>query len=219
VGDPFFETLRNAPLHASLADIPEKELVRRLLESPLSRADLLGIRDMPTDPQIFQAINLRSAPGSAETDVDLLFVEANAPEATVAVEVKRVKVQASTFRNGTPNKLHEYEKAVKQANLVAHVGFAQVYLYVFVVVDSRDHNAGRVTYAGLTPELRARIDAAISLEGMEPRVGLVVHELIQPMDHAPLTVGAGSMELRRLATVADQPAELTRWLAALRPTG
>jgi hypothetical protein len=217
LNDPFFEPLPNPPLHASLADIPEKELVRRLVENPLSRADLLGMRGMPTAPLIFQALDLRGAPSSVRTDVDLLFVEANAPETAVAIEVKRIKVHAPTFASGTPNKLREYEKAVEQANLLARVGFAQVYLYVFVVVDSRHHNAGRVTYAGLTSELRARIDAVISLEGLEPRIGLVVHELVQPMDHPPLTVGAGGMELRRLATAAQQPEALTRWLAQLPP--
>jgi hypothetical protein len=215
VNDPFFESLPNPPLHASLADIPEKDLVRRLVENPLSRADLLGVRGMPTDPLMFQALDLRDTPGSVQTDVDLLFLKTNAPEAAVAIEVKRIKVHAPTFASGIPNKLQEYEKAVGQVNLLASVGFAQVYLYVFVVVDSRHHNAGRVTYAGLTPQLEARIDAVISLLNLDARIGLVVHELVQPMDHPPLTVGAGGMELRRLATPAHQPAELTQWLAHL----
>jgi hypothetical protein len=69
-------------------------------------------------------------------DVDLLLVEPNAPEAAVAIEIKRIRVHARTFAGGIPNKLQEYEKAVQQANRLARVGFAQVYLYVFVVVDS-----------------------------------------------------------------------------------
>ena len=133
----------------------------------------------------------------------------------VAIEVKRIKVHAPTFASGIPNKLQEYDKAVEQANLLARVGFAQVYLYVFVVVDSRHHNEGRVTYDGLTPELRARIEAVISPERLEARVGLAVHELIQPMDHPPLITGAGGIHLRRVAMAVQQPEELTRWLAQL----
>jgi hypothetical protein len=217
MSDPFFEPPPNRPLHKSLAAIPEKDLIRRLVENPLTRADLLGVRGMPTAPLIYQALDLRGAPGSVETDADLLFVETNAPEVAVAVEAKRIKVHETTFQSGKPNKLQEYGKAVEQANLLARVGFAQVYLYVFIVVDSRHHNAGRITYAGLTGKLRGRIDAVISLERLVPRVGLVVHELIQPMDHAPLTVGAGGIELRRLATATQQSAALTRWLAQLPP--
>jgi hypothetical protein len=211
--------LPNPPLHESLANIHEKDLVHRLVADPLSRADLLGVHGMPKAPLIFTEVDLRDAPGSVRTDGDLLFVEPNAPEAVVAIQAKRIKVHARSFEIGIPNKLPEYEKGVQQANLLACVGFAQVYLYIFVVVDSRHHNAGRVTYDGLTPELRAPIDAVISLERLDPRVGLAVIELIQPMDHRPLTIGVGGMDLHREAKAVPQPAELTRWLAQLLSTG
>jgi hypothetical protein len=170
---------------------------------------------LPNAPEIFEAQSLRDAPGAGEGDADLLFVEPNAPEAAVAVEAKRIKVHGPTFKSGKPNKLHEYAKAVEQANQLARLGFAQVYLYVFVVVDSREHNAGRYTFDGLTPELRAVIDAVVSLKDLDSRVGLAVYELNQPMDHAPLTTGDGGIHLQRLATPAQQPVELTRWLAQL----
>ena len=69
------------------------------------------------------------------------------------------------------------------------LGFAQVYLYVLQVVDSRKQNDGLYKYDGATPELRAAIDAAVSPQGLEPRVGLVRHEFVQPMDHEPLEFG------------------------------
>lgn len=219
MNDPFFDPPPNPPLHTSLATIPEKDLVRQLVENRLSRADLLGICGMPTARRVFQTQDLRGAPTDVKTDVDLLFVDPKAPEAAVAVEVKRVKVHAGTFQTGSPNKLQELEKGFEQANLLARVGFAQVYLYVLVVVDSRLHNAGRVTYDGLTSEIRALIDAAISPNNLDPRIGLVVFEFVQPMDHPPLTVGAGGTELYRLATVTPQPAELTRWIAQLAADG
>jgi hypothetical protein len=53
---------------------------------------------------------------------------------------------------------------------------------------------GAVTYAGLTPLLEARIRDGITLTDLESQVGLLVHDFIQPMDHPPLTVGAGGME-------------------------
>ncbi len=215
MSDPFFEPPSNPPLHESIADIHEKEIVRRLVAHPFYRADLLGISGMPTAPLIFRELDLWGAPGAVQTDVDLVFAEPSAPEAAVAIQVKRIRAQARTFLSGEPNKLQEYEKTVEQANLTARVGFSQVYLYVFVVVDSRQHNAGRVTYEGLTSALRARIEAVISLERLDPRVGLVTYDFVQPMDHAPLTGGAGGFGLRRLATAVQQPAELTRWIAQL----
>lgn len=213
MSDPYFDPVPNPPLHASLADIPEPELLARLVADPHYLGSyLLGMVGMPTKPLPFLSVDLRRTPLAVETDVDLLFVDRHAPWSAVAIEAKRIKVQASTFSSGTPNKLHEYEKAVEQANQLSRVGFAQVYLYVFVVVDSRQRNAGRVAYDGLTSELRGRIDAVVSLEKLDPRVGLVELELVQPMDHPPLSVGAGGTSLRRLATPAEQPAELTRWL-------
>ena len=115
------------------------------------------------------------------------------------IEVKRIKVSGAAFKTGRPNKLHEYDKAVKQANRLAQVGFAQVYLYVIVVVDSRENNEGRYTYNGLTAELRAKIEAIFSLEQLESRIGLVRHEFVQSMDHPPLELGTYSGHLIRLA--------------------
>lgn len=218
MGDPFFERVPNPPLHASLADIPEKELVCRLVESPRFRENLLGIAGLPAAPLILQAEDLSDAPGAVEGDADLLFVEPKAPEAAVAVEAKRIKVHGRAFETARPNKLHEYAKAVEQANQLARIGFAQVYLYVFVVVDSREHNAGRYTFDGLTPELRAVVAAVVSLKDLDPRVGLAMYDLNQPMDHPPLTTGDGGIQLERLATPAAQPPELTRWLAELVAT-
>jgi hypothetical protein len=52
--------------------------------------------------------------------------------------------------------VREYDKAVSQANRLAEMGFAQVYLFVIVVVDSRENNQGRYTYEGSTPDCSQR---------------------------------------------------------------
>ena len=132
---------------------------------------------------------------------------------TTAIEVKRIKVGASAFRSGQPNKLHEFEKGVRQANLLAAVGFSQVYLYVIVVIDSREQNASRITYDGPTPELRHTIRSAISIAGLESRIGLEHHEFVQPMDSAPLGLGTYFGHLDRIAQTAQQPTALTEWVA------
>ena len=207
--------LPNPPLHESIAELPEGELVRRLLADPYTRDFLFGIKGMPDAARVLQRTDLRNAPGRFAGDADLILVAPDHPEAAVAFEVKRVKVGASAFESGQPNKLREYDKAVGQANRLADVGFSQVYLYVIVVVDSRIRNDGRYTYDGLTPELDGVIRGVLSLEHLLPRVGLVIHEFVQPMDHPPLVLGTYGGHLERAATPVPQGADLTEWIAQL----
>jgi hypothetical protein len=204
--------LTNPPLHASLAEIPEPDLVRQLLAAPHWHQWLFGLPGMPEQPRVLQMVDLRHAPGGFAGDVDILLVAPDQPTVATAIEVKRLKVSAAAFTSGRPNKLQEYDKGVEQANLLAEVAFAQVYLYVIVVVDSRVRNEGRYTYDGLTPELTSAIQARISLERLAPSVGLVVHEFAQPMDHPPLALAPYAGHLKRLATVRVQPADLTKWI-------
>ncbi len=111
-----------------------------------------------------------------------------------------------------PNKLQEIRKAARQANLLATVGFAQVYLLVIVAVDSRENNAGEITYAGLSDLLRKRIDAELTTEHLHTRVGLLVNSFVQPMDDQPFGTGSMGSSLVRLATTVEQPAAITEWI-------
>ena len=93
------------------------------------------------------------------------------------------------------------------------MGLWQVYLYVIVVVDAREQNAGRNTFAGLSSELKSMVYSTISTQGLDDRVGLGQLEFTQPMDYAPLTTGTHGLHLRRLSASAPQSEELTRWVA------
>lgn len=110
---------------------------------------------------------------------------------------------------GKPNKLQEFEKAVQQANRLAHVGFG--YLYVIVVVDAREQNAGKLTYQGLSSELKSLVASVVSTRGLDARVGLCDLEFTQPMDYVPFTVGTHGLHLHRLAKAVPQSRELTQW--------
>lgn len=158
---------------------------------------------------------MADAPGDFVGDVDILLRSKNQPALATAIEAKRVKVGPEAFRTGAPNKLQEYQKAVRQANRLAQVGFSQVYVFVLVVVDSREHNDGRISYAGATSALRGVIDNAISVHGLDQRIGLARHDFIQPMDHAPLGIGAGGTHLIRPAKLVAQPVTLTEWITRL----
>jgi hypothetical protein len=190
-------------------------LVAALFADAYWRENVLNIAGIPDRPEVRQCVPLTTLPGQRGGDVDILAWARKKPEAATATEVKRIKVSANSFISGRPNKLQEYEKAVRQANRLATLGFWQVYLFVVVVVDSRDRNAGRITYEGATPELDGLITNTITLRDLDPRVGLVRHDFVQPMNYAPLGVGAGGKHLLRSATATKQPDGLTAWVSEL----
>jgi len=124
--------------HRSITGIREEELVQMLLSDPLGRIDLLGIKGIPSAALDYQGVLLNSVPGNFKGDIDILLCTPDRPDSAIAIEVKKIKVGASAFQSGTPNRLEGFEKGVDQANRLACVGFSQVYFYVFVTVDSRE---------------------------------------------------------------------------------
>ena len=199
--------------HPSIADIPENALVQHLLSDPYWRLNILGIRGIPQEVLDFQRVPLDDAPGDFEGDVDILLCAKSRPDSATAIEVKRVKVGAKALRSEQPNKLHEYTRGVRQANCLARVGFSQVYLYVIVVVDSREQNIGHISCAGPSPKLRRKIAQTLSVSDLDPRIGLLHYEFAQAMDNNPLRAGFASGHLVRLAQPVAQPAALTAWVA------
>jgi hypothetical protein len=156
---------------------------------------------------------LDSAPGGPfRGDVDVLMCNLNHPERAVAVEVKRVKYGMSQLRKGTPSKLGELKKAVEQTNRLAMVGFWKVYLYVITVVDSREQNQGHRSYAGLSNDLKQKLDSAISLKGLNERAGVFTIDFTQSMDNSPLTIDSFGGHLRCQASDAPQSEEMTEWV-------
>jgi hypothetical protein len=198
--------------HSSTVDIPEDELVQRLV-SPVWR-DMFEPSGVPRGMLHKLKVLLNTAPGDFEGDVDVLLCSPDNPHEAVAFEVKRIKFGRSALRRGgKPNKLGEFDKAIQQANRLAQVGFSQVYLYVIAVVDAREQAAGENTYLGLSSDLRSLVASVVAPKGLNARVGLCEWEFTQPMDYAPLTVGTRSGHLHRPATPAPQNDELTKWIA------
>jgi len=171
--------LSNMLTRPSIADIPEHSLVERLMEEPHWRCRLLEIYGIPTPSIPFQRVHLSGLTGKSQGDVDILLSVPGRPDMATAIEVKRIKVSAKGLRNQRPNKLSKLKKSVRQANQLAGIGFSQVYLYVFVVVDSREKNAGRYAFEGLPVGLRSSIERDISPSGLDNRVGLMYHEFVQ----------------------------------------
>jgi hypothetical protein len=206
--------------HDSIADIHEDKVVERLLSDPLWRSDMFELYGNPRGVLDRQKVPLQTAPGGFKGDVDVLLCAPGHPEEAVAFELKRVKFGMSALRlGGRPNKLHEFHKAVRQANRLADVGFWRVYLYVITLVDAREQNAGKHTYRGLSSELKSLIASVVTTHGLNPRVGLCDLVFTQPMDYAPFTVGGHVHHLKRLARPQQQSEELTKWVAGIFSDG
>lgn len=214
-------------VHSSLADVPEGELVETLLSSPYWRWNLFHWEGIPKSPIDRQRVLLDTAPGgNFRGDADILLCALGQPERTVAYQVKRVKVGMSQLRAAAPSKLQELKEAVRQANLLADMGFWKVFLYVITVVDSREQNLdqisrGEMVYAGLSNDLKYKINQAVSnsVTGLNPRVGLAEIDLTQASDNSPFTIDSSGATLHRRATEIPQSEELTSWISGIFSRG
>jgi hypothetical protein len=199
--------------HISIAEIPEDQLVDRILADPLWGSEFFYFAGMPSGMVNRKRVALEAAPGNPKGDIDVLFCAPNLPEQAVAYQVKRIKFGVNQLRIGTPGKLEEFKKLAQQANLLARMGFWQVYADVIVVIDAREQNAGRVTYQGLSSKMRSLMSSVISTQFLDERVGLGVLEFTQPMDYAPFTNGSYGLHIVRFSKPATQSEQLTKWVA------
>lgn len=207
--------MNSAFIEPSIAEIVEDKLVERLFSDPLWGSEFFDLAGMPRGMLCKQRVSLDNAPGNFKGDIDVLRCAPDHPEQAVAYQLKRIKFGMDQIRNGTPTKLREYRKVARQANLVARMGFWQVYAYVVVVVDTREQNAGRKTYAGLSSKLKSLVYAAVSTQPLDERVGLGILDFTQPMDYSPFTVGTHGLHLIRSSEPMIQSQELTRWVAEI----
>ena len=151
-------------------------------------------------------------PGDRLGDVDIIVLPPSSLDQSTAIQVKRfgVKLGPNETRNDHDTRLRKlFKKGVRQANQTAAMGFAQVYLWVFVVIDTRGRNSGRLTYAGGDALLRSSVRRAMSPAELDPRVGLMSFEWVQPMDRPPLRLATHWGHLERLAHAVTQPCGLT----------
>jgi hypothetical protein len=199
----------------SIAEIAEDKLVERLFADPLWGTEFFELAGMPRGLLNKQRVPLHTAPGNFKGDIDVLRCAPDHPEHAVAYQLKRIKFGIDQLRNGTPTKLRDFSKVARQANLVARMGFWQVYAYVVVVVDAREQNAGRNTYEGLSSKLKSLVYSVVSTKPLDERVGLGILDFTQPMDYSPFTVGTHGLHLIRLSTPTTQSEELTRWVAEM----
>lgn len=198
--------------HQSIVEITEPDLVHKLVHNDHWRSRIINIHGMPDHPSCYLEEPLDQFGPNVSGDVDLLLVDKLNIRESTAIQIKRIKVSENAFHTGMPNKLGDVQKGARQANLLAELGFYQVYLYLFIVVDSRIRNIGQYSYEGLTPQLRSTLRAEITTSALLRRVGMIEFEFTQPMDSPPLGVGTYGGSLVRLAEPHSQAPEVTGWV-------
>jgi hypothetical protein len=209
-----------ALVHNSLAEIHEDKLVDRIVSDIQWGREFFQFHGMPSGMESRQCVQLPTAPGNPQGDIDVLFRAPELPQQAVAYQIKRVKCGINQHRNETLGKLGEFKKLARQANLLAQMGFWQVYALAIVVVDAREQNAkeenaGKITFEGLSSNIRSKVESAVSsaTQLFDARVGFGVMEFVQTMDSAPFTVGTHGLHIRRFSKQAAQSEQLTKWVA------
>jgi hypothetical protein len=204
--------------YSSIADIPEEKLVERLLSDPLWAMEMFELYGNPQGTVKKTRVPL---PEGFHGDADIILFSPERPDQAVAIEVKRIKFGISALRpGGSPNKLHEYKKAIEQANRLHDVGFWKVYLYTITVVDAREQNAsksnsGKLVFDGLSMQLRSLIASVVNTNGLNANVGLCDLDFTQTMDDEPFAIGTHGLHLIRSSTEQPQTPEFTKWVSGV----
>ena len=121
------------------------------------RQTLLNITGVVTkDTRILEQIELRHFLKNLAGEIDILVVTNGQPEQSTAIHVKRFEAEVRIDERGSedaqlghPKRFEELmAKGIQQANETKRVGFAQVYLWIVVAIDTRPTNNGWYTYEG-----------------------------------------------------------------------
>lgn len=204
--------------YSSIADIHEGKLVERLLSDPIWTTEMFELYGNPQGTLKKTRVPL---PKGFYGDADIILFSPEHPDQAVAFEVKRIKFGISALRpGGTPNKLHEYEKAIGQANRLHEVGFWKVYLYAITVVDAREQNAsklnsGKLVFDGLSMKLRSLVASVVNTNGLNANVGLCDLDFTQTMDAEPFAIGTHGLHLIRCSTEQPQTQAFTKWVSGV----
>jgi len=181
----------------------------------MSKVEKQSIADMPEVALIDKLLN--QPYGKEKGDIDIFLVSPSSPENSIAIEVKRVKLGKYEIRKNLTN-INDKDRlsnGVQQANKLARLKFSQVYLYIFIVVDSKEKNIGSISYNCQTNKQNQMIDGLINetiSNSLDKRVGVVKFEFAKAMDESSLFIDTGGSKLIKRAEIINQPTELNEWV-------
>jgi hypothetical protein len=195
-----------------ITDRGEGQIVDWLVATPPARELLLEELGLPADTHVQTGIiepliekNRRQPPG----DIDLIFVPK--PERAIAIQVKRVRVQAeTTHRDRTPGRqLGNITRLVEQANGSREIGFCENYALVLIECYGVERSEYNFLARGSSPGVFRRIYHMTKDQPIHPDVGLIFVEITQPTRTSVDRAGMVAVCADKQATRLDQRPEIT----------
>ncbi len=215
-----YEIFGNQPRPKSdkrLISLKEQELVQMILFHPDRKAMLMDYAMLlnPTEYDVFAEVQHGIAhPNECPGDVDIIAIPKNAPQKSVAFEVKRVKVTVHEDGTETVNRDKQIEeKGVHQANGLLEKGFHKVFLVVIMVTDGqhKTHKSIPFRYG----EQIHKLYTSDRYVGLHPNVGVLIVEITEPTEASYDFSLSYGVHLHKDAQMNEQPLELTEKIVFL----
>ena len=147
-------------------------------------------------------------------ELDAMIWPVDDPTTVTVFEAKRIRVDADTLLTEQIGGLQGIREGVAQVRSHIQLGFARVYLALFVSVDSRGYSGGHWIGGGLPHSLSSQIVAAVQSATDDLDVGVLVFVLDQPVDKDVRLGGGFGLLHSRPAPVRPQPDALTMRIRA-----
>jgi len=112
-------------------------------------------------------------------DIDLLLVNSNRPDKSIAFECKRVKALSDDKGFSKVNNTGSIKHGVIQANKYQSLGFHQSYLLIILLDDARDHKAKNVLFHSTSSEQLKHLYDIPWNEPLHKDVGIIFIRIIQ----------------------------------------
>jgi hypothetical protein len=161
--------------------------------------------------------------GRKPGDIDVLIVDPQLPQESVAIECKRVKIRVIAEGAHHVNLFEHVLEGVHQANALREFGFFQTYLCVIAVVDASAQQEWNIPNRGLDPaathhygehKTLARFIAFPGREELHKEIGILLLEVIQPTGGSITELPSLGICVHHPATPQTQRSCLTNKLAA-----
>ena len=207
-----------------VTDQSEAQIVDWLVGLRLARELLLEelglLADTYTQTAIIEPLiekNRHQPPG----DNDLVLVPE--PHRAIAIQVKRIRVQAeTTHKDRTPRRqVGNITRLVEQANGSREIGFAANYALILIECYGVERSEYNFLGRGSSPGVFRRIYHLTKDHPIHPDVGLIFVEIVQPTRTSVDRAGMVAVCVDKPATPMDQPPEIAarvRQLIAGKPS-
>jgi hypothetical protein len=170
--------------------VAEPDLVPRLMAIPDVRRVVLEELRRPMSATVVCGVQEPfTRTGRKPGDIDVLIVDSQLPQESIAIECKRVKIRVIAEGAHHVNLFEHVLEGVHQANSLREFGFFQTYLCVIAVVDASAQQEWNIPNRGLDPAAThhygehktfARFIAFPGREELHKEIGIILLEVIQP---------------------------------------